>query len=349
MQTKVLPNFPIGEHPLIQKVYAVVRRVAGTDATVLLTGESGTGKELVTQCIHNLSRRVERPLVSVNCAAIPTNLLESELFGHVRGAFSGATSSREGMFQSADGGTLLLDEVGEIPLSLQPKLLRALQNGEVKPVGADRPHKVSVRVVASTNRDLTTDVEKGLFRQDLFYRLRVIHIHLPPLRARQSDIPLLAQHFLEKNNDKYGLSVRFSKEAMTYLQKYDWPGNIRELENLIEQLVILKEGTVIHPVDLPTNVFPSFTGEKVSLPPVRDQEVDLKQILEQIETQLIHGALFSKKGNVSAAAQMLRLKRTTLVAKLRKFRELKTINSLNSASIGQIPNTMLLKSLRNFA
>ena len=341
MQTKVLPAVAIGEHPLIQKVYAVVRRVAGTDATVLITGESGTGKELVTQCIHNLSRRVERPLVSVNCAAIPTELLESELFGHVRGAFSGAVSSREGMFQSADGGTLLLDEVGEIPLSLQPKLLRTLQNGEVKPVGADRPHRVSVRVVASTNRDLTTDVEKGLFRQDLFYRLRVIHIHLPPLRARQSDIPFLAHHFLENNNDKYGLSVRFSKEAMTYLQKYDWPGNIRELENLIEQLVILKEDTVIHPVDLPTNIFPSFTGEKVALPPLSDQGVDLKHILEQIETQLIHGALYSKKGNVSAAAQMLRLKRTTLVAKLRKFKELEKRDSFSPTRVGQFSNALI--------
>ena len=329
---------PIGEHPLIQKVYATIRRLAGTDAPVLITGESGTGKELVVQSIHNLSRRTGRPLVSVNCAAIPAELLESELFGHVRGAFSGAISSRAGMFQAADGGTLLLDEVGEIPLTLQPKLLRALQNGEIKPIGVDRSRVVNVRVIASTNRDITSDVEKGFFRQDLFYRLRVIHIHVPPLRARRSDISLLAHHFLEKNNEKYDLSVRLSKEAMTCLERYDWPGNIRELENLIEQLVILKEGTLIEPFDLPANIVSNPTEGRMSLPPISDQGVDLRHTLLKIETQLIYRALFSKKGNVSAAAQMLGLKRTTLVAKLRKFGEQEKRENFHSARIGQISN-----------
>ena len=231
----------IGEHPSIKKIEEIIQRVAGTDATVLITGESGTGKELAARAIHTLSARAARPFVPVNCAAIPENLLESELFGHVRGAFTGAHSSRLGMFQLANNGTILLDEVGELPLALQAKLLRVLQDGEVRPVGTYYPVGVQLRVIAATNKELAHQVEKGSFREDLYFRLQVIPIHLPPLRARRSDIPLLVKFFLERANRKHGLSVTVTREAMIYLWEYDWPGNIRELENLVERLVILSD------------------------------------------------------------------------------------------------------------
>ncbi len=207
----------IGEHPLIQKINAMTERVAGSDATVLISGESGTGKELVARAIHNLSPRIAHPFVPVNCAALPEDLLESELFGHVRGAFTGAHTSRIGMFQLAEGGTILLDEVAEMSFSLQAKLLRVLQNREVRPVGSDHFLAVNVRVLAATNKDLSSEVDKGTFREDLFYRLQVIPIHLPPLRARRSDIPLLVTHFLERNTQKYGSSVQLAEEAMIFL------------------------------------------------------------------------------------------------------------------------------------
>jgi transcriptional regulator with GAF, ATPase, and Fis domain len=228
----------LGEHPSIKKIYEIIQRVAATDVTVLITGESGTGKELVARAIHSVSLRADRPFVPVNCAAIPENLLESELFGHARGAFTGAHSSRAGLFQLANHGTILLDEVGELPLPLQAKLLRVLQDGKVRPIGTDHPVEVQVRVIASTNKDLAHQVEKGSFREDLFFRLQVIPLHLPPLRARRSDIPLLVNHFLDRSTRKHGVSVSISREAMIYLWEYDWPGNIRELENLIERLVL---------------------------------------------------------------------------------------------------------------
>jgi len=211
----------LGEHPSIKKIYEIIQRVAATDVTILLTGESGTGKELVARAIHNFSLRADRPFVPVNCAAIPENLLESELFGHARGAFTGAHSSRAGLFQLANHGTILLDEVGELPLALQAKLLRVLQDGKVRPIGTDHPVEVQVRVIASTNKDLAHQVEKGSFREDLFFRLQVIPLHLPPLRARRSDIPLLVNHFLDRSTRKHGVSVRISREAMIYLWEYD--------------------------------------------------------------------------------------------------------------------------------
>ena len=211
-----LPTLPvlIGEHLLMKKIDAIVRQVAATDATVLIIGESGTGKELIARALHVGSPRQDHPFVPVNCAAIPDELLESELFGHIRGAFTGAHSARAGMFQLADGGTIFLDEVGDMPLVLQAKLLRVLQDKHVRPVGADRAFPVEVRVIAATNKNLEKAVEKGAFREDLFYRLQVIPIHLPPLRARRSDIPLLLQHFLEKANRKYKRDARLTPEAM---------------------------------------------------------------------------------------------------------------------------------------
>jgi transcriptional regulator with GAF, ATPase, and Fis domain len=308
----------IGDHPSIHTIQEIIRRVAVTDATVLITGESGTGKELAARAIHNLSLRGDGPFVPVNCAAIPENLLESELFGHARGAFTGAHSSRAGMFQLANHGTILLDEVGDLPLALQAKLLRTLQDGEVRQVGCDQPVSVDVRVVASTNKDLAHQVEKGSFREDLFFRLQVIPIHLPPLRARRSDIPLLIEHFLDKANRKHRLAVTISREAMIYLWEYDWPGNIRELENLVERLVILSDHGVTKLEDLPPNIRSFVVDKKSPQPTLGGGQMDLREATEQLEFRLMEEALRLTNGNKSAAARMLGLKRTTLVAKLRR-------------------------------
>jgi transcriptional regulator with PAS, ATPase and Fis domain len=320
MPAMVPPPLFIGDHPLMQKIYAMVHRVATTDATVLITGESGTGKELVARSIHNLGTRATHPFVAINCAALPEELLESELFGHVRGAFTGALSSRVGMFQLADGGTIFLDEIGEMAGSLQAKLLRVLQGKEVRPVGADRVTAINVRVVAATNKDLTREVQRGMFREDLFYRLQVIPVHLPPLRARRSDIPLLVRFFLEKTSHKYSNSLRISDEAMVYLWEYDWPGNVRELENLVERMVILSETGCLAPEDLPPHVRSFISEKKLPHPDFNDGEVNLREVLEQFEGRLIDEALRRTNGNKTAAAHMLGLKRTTLVAKLRRKR-----------------------------
>ena len=308
----------VGAHPSIRKIESIIRRVAVTDATILITGESGTGKELAARAIHNYSLRAERPFVPVNCAAIPENLLESELFGHTRGAFTGAHSTRAGMFQLANHGTILLDEVGELPLAVQAKLLRVLQDGEVRAVGSDQPSSIDVRVIASTNKDLGHQVEKGSFREDLFFRLQVIPIHLPPLRARRSDIPPLIHHFLDKANRKYGLSVCIDREAMIYLWEYDWPGNVRELENLIERLVILSDNNITELKDLPANIRSFVSDKKSPQPSLGGGQIDLREATEQLQYRLMEEALRLTNGNKSAAARMLGLKRTTLVAKLRR-------------------------------
>jgi len=308
----------IGEHPSIKKIQEIIQRVAVTDATVLITGESGTGKELAARAIHTLSLRADRPFVPVNCAAIPENLLESELFGHTRGAFTGAHSARAGMFQLANHGTILLDEVSELPLPLQAKLLRVLQDGAVRSVGSDQPVNVNVRVIAATNRDLAHQVEKGTFREDLFFRLQVIPLHLPPLRARRSDIPLLIHHFLERSNRKHGLSVAISREAMIYLWEYDWPGNVREMENLVERLVILSENGVTDLKDLPANIRSFVSDKKTPQPTLSGGQIDLREATEKLQFRLMEEAMRLANGNKSAAARMLGLKRTTLVAKLRR-------------------------------
>jgi len=308
----------IGEHPSIKNIQETIRRVAVTDATVLITGESGTGKELAARAIHNLSLRVDRPFMPVNCATIPENLLESELFGHARGAFTGAHSARDGMFQLANHGTILLDEVGELPLPLQAKLLRVLQDGAVKSVGSDQPVNVDVRVIASTSKGLAHQVEKGTFREDLFFRLQVIPIHLPPLRARRSDIPLLINHFLESSNRKHGLPVTISREAMIYLWEYDWPGNIRELDNLVERLVILSQDGAIDLKDLPANIRAFVSDKKSPQPTLSGGQINLRQATEQLQIRLMEEALRLANGNKSVAARMLGLKRTTLGEMLRR-------------------------------
>lgn len=311
-----LPGFIIGEHPLMQRINALITRVANTDATVLITGESGTGKEVVARAIHSLSQRVHRPFVPINCAAIPHELLESELFGHARGAFTGAHSARAGMFQLAEGGTIFLDEVGEIPITLQPKLLRVLQCGEVRPVGSDQTTAIDVRVIAATNKDLAKELQAGTFREDLFYRLQVIPIHLPPLRSRRSDVPLLLAHFLEKSNRKYAASAIISEEASVYLWEYDWPGNVRELENVVERLVVLCENGQIGLNDLPANIASFVSEKKLPQPTLINNDMDFRSALKQFEQRLIDEALRLANGNKAMAARMLKIKRTTLVAKL---------------------------------
>jgi sigma-54 specific flagellar transcriptional regulator A len=334
----------IAGDPLMLRLGELIRRAAPTDATVLITGETGTGKELVARTIHELSHRSEKPFVPINCAAIPQDLLESELFGHARGAFTGAIAPRPGLFQLAKGGTLLLDEVAEMPLSLQAKLLRVLQEKELRPLGTDHSVPVDVRVIASTNKDIEVEVAKGAFRRDLFYRLQVIPIVVPPLRARRSDIPLLARHFLKKINQRYGVGVDISTEAMVHLWEYDWPGNVRQLENMVEQMVILSNKDLIDIEDLPASIGASAKRRRHPSWPLDDQSLeaaplaaaaiepadssrpgdesglDLQQALEQLEFRLIDEALRLANGKKSAAAQLLRLKRTTLVAKLRKRR-----------------------------
>jgi len=317
------PPYLIGEHPLIQKIGLLVKKVAVTEATILIMGESGTGKELVARAIHTVSSRADRPFIPVNCGAIPAELLESEMFGHERGAFTGAIGQRAGMFQLANGGTIFLDEVGEMNPTLQVKLLRVLQDREVRPVGADRVLKVDVRVIAASNKELAAEVEAGNFREDLFYRLQVIPIVMPPLRERRSDIPLLVRHFLEKHNRKRpGRPVEIADEAMVHLWEYDWPGNVRELENLLERLVILSEDGHIQLEHLPPSIRSFISEKKIPRPALGDEGLDLNSAVEEFENRLIEEALRRTKGNKQAAARLLGLKRTTLVAKLRRRRGL---------------------------
>lgn len=323
----------IGQHPLIERIHALIHKVSATDATVLIQGESGTGKELVARAIHSQSRRSERPFIPVNCGAIPAELLESEIFGHEKGAFTGAIGVHAGMFQLANGGTIFLDEVAEMSPALQVKLLRVLQDGEIRPVGADRTIKVDVRVIAATNKDLAAELEKGRFREDLYYRLQVIPLTLPPLRERRSDIPLLVEHFLAKHNrNRPARPVRITEEAMVHLWEYDWPGNIRELENLLERLVILNEDGVISVESLPPGIRSFISEKKIPKPTLTEEGLDLNAAVEEFENRLIEEALRRTKGNKQAAARLLGLKRTTLVAKLRRRRmangELRSLGDL---------------------
>jgi DNA-binding NtrC family response regulator len=320
----------VGSSPAIRAVFDTLVRVAPSQSSVLILGESGTGKELVAQAVHRLSRRALGPLVAVNCAAIPEQLLESELFGHVRGAFTGAAQARHGRFKLADGGTIFLDEIGEMPLALQGKLLRVLQERSIEPVGGSKPVPVDFRVIAATNKDLEEQVEKGGFRGDLFYRINVVPLVLPPLRERSGDVPLLVGHFLSRHNSGKERPLRFSAEALETMERYAWPGNVRELENLIERLAVLKGEGEIGVGDLPGPIrnvrrgapASSSNGEQIptALPP---EGVDLYQVLADLEDRLIREALGRSGGNKNQAARILGLNRTTLVEKLRKKRALK--------------------------
>ncbi len=315
----------LGNDPAMLSVLSLLAQVADTSCTVLITGESGTGKELVARSLVAGSARSEEAFVAVNCAAIPVNLVESELFGHARGAFTGATSSRVGRFAEADGGTILLDEIGEMESAVQAKLLRLIQDGLVRPVGDENDQKVDVRILAATNRKLDSEVAAGRFRADLFWRLNVIPIEVPPLRHRPSDIPLLCEHFVKRFNEKNRRSVvGVQPDTMVALKRYGWPGNIRELENLVERLVILKGTGTIGLSDLPMNLRHSGSGRiGPSVTPIPDlptDGTDLRTMLEAVEDRMIAEALERTGGNKNRAAELLGLNRTTLVEKLRRKR-----------------------------
>jgi DNA-binding NtrC family response regulator len=309
----------IGVSAALQRVLEVVERVARTDATVLVTGETGTGKEVLARLIHGMSPRAGRPLVALNCGAIPEGLVESELFGHARGAFTGAVDKRSGKFTQADGGTIFLDEIGELPLATQVKLLRVLQDREVTPVGSSDSLPVDVRVVAATHRDLETMAGTGQFRQDLFYRLDVVRIDMPALRSRREDIPLLAAHFLNIASARLKRHLAFAPETMDALIRHDWPGNVRELENTVERMAILSPDDVILPVHLPPRVQASGpVPAGVVKPQLPEEGIDLQEALEAIEERLIAEALRRADGNKTLAARLLGLNRTTLIEKLKR-------------------------------
>ena len=302
----------------MEATLALARRVARTDATVLIEGETGTGKEMLSRFIHAESPRREGPFVPVNCAALPESLIEAELFGHEKGAFTGAVGRRAGCFETASGGTLLLDEVTEIPLALQAKLLRALQEGEVVRIGSSHPVKVDVRVVAVTNRDLRTEVAAGRFRQDLFYRLNVVALRPPALRDRPGDIAVLARHFL----DKYapGSPVQISQGAMRLMMAYAWPGNVRQLENAVERAVALSSGRrEIDIEDLPPEIQDVPQATPAPFVDFPEEGLDLPAYLSSIERDLIRRSLQRTGGNRNKAAELLRIKRTTLVEKLKRL------------------------------
>lgn len=325
----------IGSSPALTEVFAILAKVAPTDSTVLVTGESGTGKELLVRALHRNSKRKEKPFVPVNCGAIPKELLESELFGHEKGAFTHAVRSRPGRFELADGGTIFLDEIGEMDLSLQVKILRVLQEKEIERVGGTSIKKVDVRIVAATNRDLEVEVAAGRFREDLFYRLNVIPMHLPPLRDRGGDVLLLAKHFLNRFcEDKDIEALRINSDAADMMVSYTWPGNVRELENFMERMCILCDEAEIVPDDLPDKIWKDVGKEpkkKVaelmqpvgfSWPTLEDLKeqgaTGLKDFLEKIEDRILIEALDKSGGVKNKAAEMLGVKRTTLIEKIKK-------------------------------
>lgn len=320
-------DFPfVGESPIMLRVFELLDKVADTDSTCLILGESGTGKELVARALHQKSARCSKPFVPVNCGAIPSELLESELFGHVKGAFTGAHASRIGRFSLAHEGTLFLDEIGTMPASLQVKLLRALQERQFEPVGSTKTLKSDCRVIAATNEDLELQVERGEFREDLYYRLNVIPIQLPPLRDRRDDIPLLITHFIELVNRKNKYAIDgIAPDAMEVLMRYNWPGNVRELENICQRLCIMKREGVITMEDLPSKLHqtkrPRSSGsaiDQILVDGFPDEGLSLEDTIQSIENELMLKALEKTSWNKNKAAQLLRMNRTTLVEKIKK-------------------------------
>jgi len=311
----------IGESREIQGVLRIAEKVAASESTILIYGETGTGKGITAKAIHLNSHRSDRSFISINCGAIPANLLESELFGHVRGAFTGALKTKMGKFEQANKGTIFLDEIGDMSPDLQVKILRVLEEGEFEKVGGSETMKVDIRVIAATHRNLEERVKKGAFREDLYYRLCVIPLTLPPLRSRQRDIPLLARYFLATICEKNGYQIDgFSKDAIVLLCGYPWPGNVRELKNLVERLAVLKQRGVIEAYDLPGKIRESC-DIRVKEPPVRlsDEGICLTTAVTEFEKALILQSLQKAKGVKNEAAKLLNLKRTTLVEKIKRY------------------------------
>jgi len=302
----------------MQDVFKTISKIADYKTTVLVSGESGVGKELVARALHARSSRKNQAFVGVNCGAIPENLLESELFGHKKGAFTDASSDRRGLFEEASGGTLLLDEIGELPLSLQVKLLRVLQEETIRRLGDSKDVKVDVRIVAATHRDLAAEVKAGRFREDLYYRINVLPLMIPPLRGRKDDIPLLVDHFVTRNNARLGTNIRgVSPEARKFLLEYSWPGNVRELENTIERAMVLAEGEILEATDLPERL-------RDTLDPVQAQlasgELSIKKTSAAVEEILIRRALQKTKGNRTRAAEVLEISHRALLYKIKDYK-----------------------------
>src|SRR5256885_14623437 len=312
-QLRTRPGFGglIGVSERMQRVYKTLQKVSQHEYPVLILGESGTGKELVARSIHFSGARKDRPFAPVDCSALVPTLIESELFGYVKGAFTGALQGKQGLLEAAQGGTLFLDEIGDMPVDLQAKLLRALQEREVKPVGSTERRQINVRIIAATNRDLDAAIRNGTFRQDLYFRLNVVQVKLPPLRDRKSDIPILVTAFLEKFSDPQGPVRTISEDAMRRLIAYDWPGNVRELENAIERAVALGSGPILHVADLPSNLqYP--TTERI---PEKDEILPL----EELERRAILRTLRETGGDKLSAARMLGIGKTTLYRKLKQY------------------------------
>jgi two-component system, NtrC family, response regulator AtoC len=317
----------VGQSPAIRQIYGVVEKVANTPSTVLISGESGTGKELIARALHENSTRHAGPFIKINCAAIPKTLMESELFGYDKGAFTGAVGAKPGRFELAHGGTLFLDEIGEIPVEMQVKLLRVLQESEFERVGGIKTIKVDVRLVTATNRDLLEEIAAGNFREDLFYRLNVVPIQIPPLRERREDIPLLAEHFIAKFNERLKKQiVSISPEAVAELVGYNWPGNIRELENLMERTILFCEGPEIGVSDLPPEIVgaaptpaSAAAGEGEPRPAAGSLKEAVRAETERVERELIQRALDATGGNVTQAARKLKISRKSLQTKMKEL------------------------------
>ena len=305
-----------GNSPEFNSVIRSARIIAATDVTVLVLGESGTGKELLAHALHRSSPRREEPFVAINCAALPEQLVESELFGHRKGAFTGAIENQPGRISAAEGGTLFLDEIGELPLSIQAKMLRFLESGECQAVGENTPHKVNVRIIAATNRDLHSQVRQGLFREDLYYRLNVVPLEMPPLRQRRGDVALLLGQLTAQLATQYGLEApRYSSRALTRLEAYAWPGNIRELRNFCERMVVLLSGRTIEIENLPQDITRAQAAPSSEIFTLPDSGIRL----EELEQEMIRQALDRTHGNRSRAARLLGLSRDTLLYRIKKY------------------------------
>jgi two-component system response regulator PilR (NtrC family) len=306
----------IGQSPKMQELFRVIPRIAQSNSNVLITGESGSGKELVAHAMHNLSHRKEKNIVTINCAAFPEGLLESELFGHMKGAFTGAVYNKQGLFEIADGGSVFLDEIAEMPTSLQAKLLRVLENGTFRRIGGTTDIKVDVRVISATNKDLNEEIATGRFREDLYYRLNVVPVLIPPLRERKEDIPLLINHFLRKTADS---PKKITPEAIKLLIDYSWKGNVRELENVIERTALLTEKEEITPANLPPEIITQSRSDLKSIAELTEEGIDLEQLIVDIEKDYLLKALEKTDGVKTDAAKLLRLSFRSFRHRLQKY------------------------------